>query len=100
MNPYTPQDPQAHERQCLEQAKLAVSDFRKPELIHDVRLEGSYPDTRLIVEVSNLRDPTHVELEWQLWGGLDFGDVGALGTESPEMVGDYVLIAVNEHCLT
>lgn len=72
-----------HERECLDQAKLAVSDFEKPELIHDIRLEDSYPDTRLIVGVSHLRDPTDVELDWQLWGGMDFGDVGDLGRCRP-----------------
>ncbi len=64
-----------------------------PVEVHDVRLEGTYPDSKLVVQLS-FRGSV-ATLEWALWGA-DFGEVGEWGRAHPEQVADEVMIQVYE----
>lgn len=59
-----------------------------------VWLEGSYPDTRLVVDLAS-RYRARTRLDWHIWGD-DLGDVGESGRASAQQVGSDVGIQVQE----
>jgi hypothetical protein len=97
----THSDPSSYEQACLrevlkELADVPVDDPQEgvPTNIHEVRLEGSYPDTKLTIVLSRVGAPT--PLEWGLWGD-DFGEVPEDGPRaSPGVVANDVMVQVYE----
>jgi len=92
-----PGDPASHEQACLEEAKLTATTF--DPLIHDVRLEGKYPLTELVIDVAMAEGYEPTRMDWPLWGSVDFGYVGKLGTASPGEVGMDIDIQLHELCV-
>jgi len=95
------EDPEAYERACLEAVQRAVrfeEDRSKnepwPRIIHDVRLQGVYPETELVVDLE--RVDRRAVLVWRLHGD-EFGTPAAPGYQDwPLSVADQVLIQVLE----
>jgi hypothetical protein len=98
---YAPADPAAYEQACLEAVRRGLGDVESdpgyrfvPKRIHDIRLQGSYPDTELVVDVS--RGSERAQLTWELHGDA-FGTPQAPGyQEPPEGVAQQVYIQVLE----
>jgi hypothetical protein len=78
MTPDTPEARRTHEVACLEEVRKQAfesSTLRKDStVVHDVRLEGAYPDTRIVVDVQ--RFSRRGVFDWKLWdeGNGDFDD--------------------------
>ena len=98
-----PSDREAHEQECLEHANTTIAFVIKhvrsyittrPRLLGEAHLHGSYPDTRLVVQLTCRDD--HAELDWQLWGGDDFGELPVGNVPSPIDVAQDVQIQVGE----
>jgi hypothetical protein len=95
------EDPEAYERACLEAVQRAVRGEEEmsrnepwPRIIHDVRLQGEYPETEIVVDVE--RVDRRAALVWRLHGD-DFGTPAAPGYQDwPLSVADQVLIQVLE----
>ncbi len=90
---------QDYEQVCLRLVRkeaLGNETFRRDGTeIHEIRLEGQPPETKLVVDLERLgqRD----ELEWRLWGN-DFGMVPAgASPPSPEHVAQLVLVQLYEY---
>lgn len=93
-------DPAAYEHDCLvavreELAALAQDpvDASTPNLVSDIRLLGSYPETCLVVDVR--RGGSDYTLTWHLWGD-DFGTTAEGYRDWPQSVAQQVLIQVYE----
>lgn len=94
------ENPSMYEQACLREVMRGLSGLAPegpdvaPYNIHEVRLEGEYPDTRLVVRLSRLGPPA--TLEWGLWSD-DFGEVpDESNRASPAQVADDVMIQVYE----
>jgi hypothetical protein len=96
------ENPEMYEQACIREvmkdlAGLVLRDPGEflPVNVHGVRLEGSFPDTKLILTLSRRGPPD--EFVWRLWGD-DFGEV--LPDESnragPTAVACEVMIEVYE----
>src|SRR4051794_26362471 len=69
VKPESPEERQAVEVASLEEVKRQAyaNETLKRDLtiIHDIRLEDSYPDTRIVVDVQ--RFARRATLDWRLW---------------------------------
>ena len=89
-------DEQAFEREALE-ATRSLLETQRDELRHwgkelrDLRLEGSYPESKLVVEYEDLRDGTSGEAAFDLWGDWFRASDGS--RDHPETVA--VIISAN-----
>jgi hypothetical protein len=91
VKPETPEQRRAHEKACLEEVKRQAYNSptltRDRTIIHDVRLEGTFPNTRLLVDVqqSPPRGTRRDVFGWKLWdeGNGDFGDPAPDGLPTP-----------------
>lgn len=95
---YTADDPGAYEAACLEAVKRALRDSPTtrrglPIVIHDLRLEGEYPNTEIVVDVARAgcREP----LRWRLHGD-EFGETASGYQDWPQSVADQIFIQVLE----
>jgi hypothetical protein len=90
VKPETPEERGEHERACLDEVRRQAYESstlaRDGTTIHAVRLAGSYPGTRIEVDVQRLsrRDV----LEWKLWdeGDGDFGEPAPGGMPAPPAI--------------
>jgi hypothetical protein len=81
-------DEEQIEQQCLEEAKAALSDrevlaAKFAQRIHDVKLEGSYPDTTIVVT----GDHTYGG-EWRV--RFPIWDPGTGGTKDDEPMPSFI----------
>jgi hypothetical protein len=95
-------NPEMYEQACIREvmgslASSIVSDptAALPLNVHGVRLDGVYPETRLILTLSRIGSPE--ELEWRLWGD-DFGEVlpDDSNRPGPKIVASEVMTQVYE----
>lgn len=69
------QDPEAFERACLAELERQLTDPRTARLMRepagrefrDVRLDGSYPETAIVVSLPNLDSGSVEEWRYPLW---------------------------------
>ncbi|HEX7300376.1 MAG TPA: hypothetical protein VF257_15365 [Solirubrobacteraceae bacterium] len=88
------QNPRAYEEEVLSVLKgwvRAGAELRKRDgkIVRDVRLEGSYPDTRIVVVFDDIREPVElgVKRTYKLWEG---------DPDHPEIAGGDIDIAIQE----
>jgi hypothetical protein len=97
----TPEEREAVEVACFEEVKRQVSGDpilkRDMTIVHDIRLEGSYPDTCIAADVQ--RFARRATLSWKLWpeGNGDFGGppLGG-GHVGPAMVARDIIVDLYE----
>jgi hypothetical protein len=95
--------PSRYEQACLREVLRVLMDVpvddplvRLPVDLHEVRLDGEFPDTKVVIVAS--RGGDLAALEWEIWGN-DFGVVRPDDSNrgSPLAVADQIMIDFYEH---
>jgi hypothetical protein len=87
-------DPQAWEHDCILATRRYLEASHGGLTLEDVRCEGEWPTTKLIVEVEGTVTKRRVKFVYDLWG-RDF-EVVPGARESPDGVGGLVSVWVAE----
>ena len=77
-----------YERDCLEATKTTLAGFaesmRPGQVVRDVRLEGRYPDSRIVVDYWDKWADEDRTIDFALWSPLFEDSQG--GREAPDVV--------------
>ena len=97
-------DPVEHEQRVLELVKEWIAGdstlgdmggTRVPTIFHDIRLEGSFPDTKLVIDMARGNEYRDTR-EWNLWGDSFGGLPDDMTAAPPEEVLVQVSVIVYE----